>query len=181
MSQSKYTRRFVCILSVVLCVYSCEQGNEMYYQCITDRDSDEGVKAYYVEIDNKTIKNEEYYNILTNPNDALSEEYALLTNQGKLRFFYDFNDNWVIENNITYIIWSIYDDFLIKPKESYYNIKYTGLEIPIKRQYLSTRPPPDYQFSSNIFDRLEKSEKYERIKEFYKEYQKIIVIYEFVG
>jgi len=136
---------------------------------------------YHIEIGNEVVTIQEYYNIVTDPHNELHERYILLARGGRIKDYYYFDTNWVEENNISYIVWSIYDEFLIAPKEDYYNIIYAGIELPIKRPYISMRPPPDYEFSSDIYIHLETSGKYKKVKEFHKEGQKIIVIYRFDG
>jgi hypothetical protein len=49
MRRSMYKNRFITLLLTAVCISACERGNS-YYQCITDRNSDEGVKAYVVEV-----------------------------------------------------------------------------------------------------------------------------------
>ncbi len=50
--------RLLQLLVIAICLSACGQGDEAYFQCITDSDSNLGVKAYVVEIDApETLKN----------------------------------------------------------------------------------------------------------------------------
>ncbi len=133
----------------------------------------------YVDIDNKTITYEEYFDIITNPSNPNYNKYVSLTREGKIKTYVYFDEKWLRDNNVSYVIWSLYDDFSLNPREEYYNIKYAGIELPIKRPYNTIRPPPDFVFSSEIYKYLESSNNFEVIKKFYKNGQKIIIIYKY--
>ena len=137
--------------------------------------------TYHVDVENRTILVGDFNRIVTNPSHELYEKYVAFARNEKTKDYYYFEDNWVEENNITYVVWSIYDDFLLNPKEEYYNIRYAGIEIPAKGAYHSIFPPPDYELSSDLFQYLETSGNYKKIKEFHKEDYIIIVLYRFVG
>lgn len=136
---------------------------------------------YYVDVVNVTTSIDKFNSIVTNSNHELYEKYVALARMEDPKYYYYFYDGWVEENNITYIVWSIYDEFLLEPEESYYNIRYAGVELPVKRIYNSLRPPSGYGFSSNVYNHLETDNKYEKVKEFHKEGNKIIIIYKYNG
>lgn len=91
----------------------------------------------------------------------------------------NFDDNWIENNNINFVILSIYREFKRAPVTVYTHPKYGPFDITfVSGTYLCFKPPPDYQFQSALYKRLENSSKYEKVKEIYRDEQVIFVVYE---
>jgi len=136
---------------------------------------------HYAEINHAEMDYDEYYNIIlrdkSHPLNSLYSEYTI---KGNIKEYYKFNDSWVKNNNVSYVILSIYDEFRILPVEKYYNIFYGGIELPIKRPYLSVRPPEDYQFDSEFYKHIDSSGMYEKVNEIKKGNQTVFIIYKVI-
>ena len=92
---------------------------------------------------------------------------------------YTFNitDAWIRENNIEYIVLSVYGDRVRTKSDCYVHPKYLMIEIPFVDVYDPSKlPQSDYQFKSNLYNMCEKN--YEKVDEIYKNDQKVFVIYE---
>ena len=135
---------------------------------------------HYVEINYTEVDYDEYFNIVINKSHPLNSFYFESSRSGNIREYYKFNDTWIKNNNISYVILSIYDEFRISPVEKYYNIFYGGIELPIKRPYLCFRPPEDYKFNSEFYSHIESSNMYEKVKEIKKGNQTVFIIYKVI-
>ena len=89
-----------------------------------------------------------------------------------------FDDKWIENNNINYVILSIFREFKRSPVTVYNHPKYGPFDITfVNETYCYHKPPPDYQFQSELYKRLENSSKYEKVKEIYRDEQVIFVVY----
>jgi len=88
------------------------------------------------------------------------------------------SDSWLKNNNISYVILSIYGEFRRNPIDRYYYPKIFGYEIKlIGQKYSVIRPPPDLKFSSETYKLMERE--YKKIKEIHNySNQTVFIIYE---
>ncbi|MCJ7817067.1 MAG: glycosyltransferase family 39 protein [Candidatus Aenigmarchaeota archaeon] len=135
---------------------------------------------HLVKVKDTEITFDEWYNVVVNKSHSLNAYYIESTKNGTVSDRFYFDDDWVNENNVSYVVLSIYDEFLEHPVEKYYNIFYSGIEIPIKRNYLWMRPPPDYKFNSELYHHIETSNMYRKTKEINKGNQTVFIIYEVI-
>jgi hypothetical protein len=100
------------------------------------------------------------------------------TDKNIIRLAGNCDDNWVANNNISYVILSIFREFKRVPVTVYTHPKYGPFDIKFGNgTYLYFKPPPDYQFQSELYKRLENRSKYEKVKEIYRDEQVIFVVY----
>ena len=93
-------------------------------------------------------------------------------------YAYTFNitDAWIRENNIDYIILSVYGDRVRMKSNCYVHPKFLMIEIPFVDVYDPSKLPQlRYQFQSELFKLCEN--RYEKIDEIYREEQKVFNIY----
>ena len=91
---------------------------------------------------------------------------------------YTFNitDEWIQENNIDYIILSVYGDRVRTKSNCYVHPKYLMIEVPFVEVYYPGKlPQSNYQFQSELYNMCEKN--YEKVDEIHKDGQKVFVIY----
>lgn len=95
---------------------------------------------------------------------------------------YTFNitDAWIRENNIEYVILSVYGDRVRTRSDCYVHPKFLMIEIPFVDVYDPSKlPQSNYQFQSELYNLCEN--RYEKIGEIYKGEQKVFVIYKVAG
>lgn len=135
---------------------------------------------HYAVINNTEMDYDEYFNIVINKSQPLNSLYSEYTIKGNIKEYYRFDDSWARDNNVSYVILSLYDEFRISPVEKYYNIFYGGIEMPIMRPYLSVRPPENYQFNSEFYKHIDSSGMYEKVNEIKKRNQTVFIIYKVI-
>ncbi|MBU0898239.1 MAG: glycosyltransferase family 39 protein [Nanoarchaeota archaeon] len=86
-------------------------------------------------------------------------------------------EEWILNNDVDYVIISIYGEYDRHPVHYYYNPELFGIKLPIQIEYRSNRIPPDTEFQSSIFTQLENSDLFENVYENYQNGQKIFIIY----
>jgi hypothetical protein len=133
----------------------------------------------YVIIDKEKVETSKfYYDILVNKSHPKYSQCYEAMIQGKIIEVRDFDDKWIEDNNINYVILSIYGEFQRAPVTAYYHPKFGPFEITfINLPHSRSMPPPDYQFHSELYKRLGNSSKYKKVKEMYKGEQAIFVVY----
>ena len=91
---------------------------------------------------------------------------------------YTFNitDAWIKENNIDYIVLSVYGDRVRTKSNCYVHPKFLMIEIPFVDVYDPSKlPQSNYVLQSELYNLCEK--RYEKIGEIYKGEQKVFIIY----
>ena len=89
---------------------------------------------------------------------------------------FNITDEWIRENNIDYIILSVYGDRVRMKSNCYVHPKYLMIEIPFVEIYDPGKlPQSNYQFQSELYNLCEN--RYEKVEEIYKGEQKVFVIY----
>ena len=95
-------------------------------------------------------------------------------------FFSNFSEGSAERYGVRYIIISIYAEWNREPDNTaYFHPTMGPFEVTfVRRPYSNGRVPPDYTFRSGLFDRLENSPRYEKIREIFSpEGQKIFILY----
>jgi hypothetical protein len=135
-------------------------------------------KIYY-EVDGERIPREEVQSGFKNASHPRHEEFRRIYNNPEYKRYPYLEDEWVRENGVDYIVLSIYEEWEREPTGDHFHPKLGPFEIKfVKRPYSNGRVPPDYDFRSELYYRLEDSEKYEKIGEVYRGSQRIFIIYE---
>lgn len=91
-------------------------------------------------------------------------------------YYFAFDNKWIENNNVNYVILSIYSESKRAPVTTYYHPKFGPFKISFINITCSG-PLPGYQFHSDIYKRLENSSEYEKVKEIYRGEQVIFVVY----
>ena len=128
---------------------------------------------YYWEVDGEMIDVEKFWSIVTNKSAPNSSRYAELYKSGKIKpyFNYHFDDEWIEDNHVDYVILSIYAEGH-SSEIKYHYPKYAWIEVPfIKIPTYNS----NLKFQSKLYEICE--EKYEKVDEIYKENQLIFNIY----
>ena len=125
----------------------------------------------YYEFNDEIVEIEYFWSIATNKSDPNSARYAELYKSGKIKpFFYYFDDEWIEDNHVNYVILSIYEEGH-SSEMRYHHPKYAGIEIPFIEIPIYTTD----SFQSKLYEVCE--EKYERVDEVYKEEDLVFIIY----
>ena len=127
---------------------------------------------YYYEFNDEMIDVEKFWSIAANKSNPNSSIYAELYKSGQIKpyFHYYFDDEWIEDNHVDYVILSIYAEGR-SSEMRYHHPKYAGIEVPfIKTQIYSCD-----SFQSKLYKMCE--EKYERVDEVYKEKDLAFIIY----
>lgn len=129
-----------------------------------------GIPIYY-EVNDEILAFENFWSIVTNKSDPNSSKYAGLRKSGQIKpYFYYFDDEWIKDNHVDYVILSIYDEGR-SSEMIYKHPKYALIEIPFIK--ISTYNITSFQ--SKLYKICE--ENYERVDEVYKGDQLIFIIY----
>jgi hypothetical protein len=126
----------------------------------------------YFEVNDKMIERKKLWSIVTNKSDPNSSRYAELFKSGQIKFFYHyyFDDEWIEDNHVDYVILSIYSEGR-STEMKYHHPKYAWVEVPFVKT-------PIYiinSFQSELYEICE--EKYKGVDEVYKNDQLIFIIY----
>ena len=125
----------------------------------------------YYEFNDEIVEIEYFWNIVTNKSASNSSIYAELYKSGKIKpFFYYFDDEWIEDNHVDYVILSIYEESR-SSEMMYHHPKYAWIEIP----FIKTQIYTSDSFQSKLYELCE--EKYEKIDEVYRENRLIFIIY----
>ena len=125
----------------------------------------------YYEFNDEIMEIEYFWSIVANKSNPNSSKYAELYKSGKIEpYFYYFDDEWIKDNHVDYVILSIYDEGHSSEKR-YHHPKYAWIEIPFIKIPIYTSD----LFQSKLYKICE--EKYERVDEVYKEKRLIFIIY----
>ena len=127
---------------------------------------------YYYKFNDKMVEVEKFWSIATNKSHPNSSRYAELRKSGQLKpyFHYYFDDEWIEDNHVDYIILSIYAEGR-SSEMRYHHPKYAGIEVP----FIKTPIYSGDSFQSKLYKVCE--EKYERVDEVYKEKDLTFIIY----
>ena len=126
---------------------------------------------YYYKFNDERIGVEKFWSIATNRSDPNSLRYAELYKSGKIKpYFYYFDDEWIEDNHVDYVILSIYDEGC-SSEMRYHHPKYAWIEVP----FIETPIYTSDSFQSRLYKVCE--ENYERVDEIYKENRLIFIIY----
>jgi len=134
----------------------------------------------YVEFDGEKIELWEFIDIVVNFSHPDNSEYLSIWRSRNCNISDSFDHEWFVKNNVDCVVLSIYEDYEKSGITEYYHPKFGPFEIPfINRPYCNGRVPPDYQFGSDLYQKLETSNKYTRTKDVRnREGQVIFIIYE---
>ena len=125
----------------------------------------------YYEFNDEIVEIEYFWSIVTNKSDPNSSRYAELYKSEKITpFFYYFDDKWIEDNHVGYVILSIYEE-CHSSEMRYHHPKYAGIEVT----FINTPIYTSDLFQSKLYKVCE--EKYERVDEVYKENRLIFIIY----
>ena len=127
----------------------------------------------YYEFNDEVVEIEYFWSIATatNKSDPNSSRYAELYKSGKIKpYFYYFDDEWIKDNHVDYVILSIYEEGR-SSEMRYHHPKYAWVEVP----FIETPIYNSDLFQSRLYKLCE--EKYERVDEVYKENRLIFIIY----
>jgi len=131
------------------------------------------IPRYYV-FNNGMIEIEYFWSIATNKSNPNSSRYAELYKSGKIKpYFYYFDDKWIEDNHVDYVILSIYAEGH-SSEMRYRHPKYAGTEIPFIKIPIAIYPS-NSKFRSQLYKICE--EKYERADEIYKDNDLAFIIY----
>ena len=126
---------------------------------------------YYYEFNGEIVERGKFWSIVTNKSDSNSSRYAKLYKFGKLKhYFYYFDDEWLEDNHVDYVILSIYAESR-SSIQRFHHPKYAGIEIP----FIKTPIYTSNSFQSKLYKLCEGN--YERVDEIYKDKQKVFIIY----
>jgi hypothetical protein len=95
-------------------------------------------------------------------------------------FYGNFSKEILKENNIKYVVLSLYDEWNRRPNTSASFHPYFGpIEISfVSRPYSNGRIPPDYSFGSALYRELESDPSYVKINEIKRGEQAVFIVYE---
>jgi hypothetical protein len=125
----------------------------------------------YYEFNDEIVEIEYFWSIVTNKSNPNSSRYAELYKSGIISFeHYYFDDEWIEENHVGYVILSIYDE-CHSSEMRYHHSKYAWIEVPFIETLIYTCD----SFQSKLYKLCE--EKYEKVDEIYKENRLIFIIY----
>jgi hypothetical protein len=125
----------------------------------------------YYEFNDEIVEIEYFWSIATNKSDPNSSRYAELYKSGKIKpYFYYFDNKWIKDNHVDYVILSIYEEGY-SSEMRYHHPKYAWIEVPFIETLIYTCD----SFQSKLYKVCE--EKYEKIDEVYKEKDLIFIIY----
>ena len=125
----------------------------------------------YYEFNGEMIDVEKFWSIVTNKSNHKSSRYAELSKSGQIKpYFYYFDDKWIEDNHVDYVILSIYAESR-PPIQRYHHPKYAWIEIPFVKTPIYT----SNSFQSKLYKICE--ENYERVDEVYKEKDLTFIIY----
>ena len=127
---------------------------------------------YYWEVDGGMIDVEKFWSIATNKSAPNSSRYADLYKSGQIRpiFHHYFDDEWIEDNHVDYVILSIYAEDR-SSEMRYHHPKYAWIEMPFVKTPIYTID----SFQSKSYEMCEK--RYKRVDEVYKEDRLIFIIY----
>ena len=113
-----------------------------------------------------------FWSIATNKSHPNSSRYAKLFKSGQIKSFvhYYFDDEWIEDNHVDYVILSLYAEGR-SSEMRYHHPKYAWVEVP----FVKTPVYPIESFQSKLYEICE--EKYKRVDEVYKEERLIFIIY----
>ena len=125
----------------------------------------------YYEFNGEIVEIDYFWSIVTNKSDPNSSKYGELYKSEKIKpYFYYFDDEWIEDNHVDYVILSIYDEGH-SSEMRYHHPKYAWIEVPFIKTPIYTSD----LFQSKLYKICE--EKYERVDEVYKENRLIFIIY----
>ena len=127
---------------------------------------------HYYEFNNEMVEVGKFRSITTNKSHPNSSIYAELYKSGQIKthFHYYFDDEWIEDNHVDYVILSLYAEGR-SSEMRYHHPKYAWVEVPFVKT-------PIYiinSFQSKLYEICE--EKYKRVDEVYKDNQLIFIIY----
>lgn len=130
---------------------------------------------YYWEVEGEMIDVEKFWSIATNKSDPNSSRYAELLKLKKINpiFYFYFDDEWIEDNHVDYIILSIYGESR-SSEMRYRHPKYAGIEMPFIKIPIAIYPS-NSKFQSKLYKLCE--ENYERVDEVYKEKDLAFIVY----
>ncbi|MCD6329446.1 MAG: hypothetical protein J7M10_03690, partial [Candidatus Cloacimonetes bacterium] len=160
--------------SVIVSDYAAE-----YIESVTSRKV--FAMPLYMDIGIDAVERSELIEIILDRDHPKHEMYTKKMKENKIVQYKNFDEDWLNENKIDYIILSIYGEWERKPnKTAFFNPIISGFKITqIKRPYSNGRVPPDYDFSSTLYTRIESDKNFKKIDELYKDKQRIFIIYEY--
>jgi 4-amino-4-deoxy-L-arabinose transferase-like glycosyltransferase len=125
----------------------------------------------YYEFNGEMIDVDKFWSIVTNKSNPKSSRYAELSKSGQIKsYFYYFDDEWIEDNHVDYVILSIYEEGR-SSEMRYHHPKYAWIEVPFIKTSIYTSD----LFQSKLYKICE--EKYERVDEVYKEKDLTFIIY----
>lgn len=140
------------------------------------------VPAYYVVGSHSAVTSDEYFDILSNVSHPLYKEFADSRKSGNFETIREFDDDFIRDGGVDYVILSIYTEWgRVPDNDAYFHPAFGPIEITIiKRPYSNGRVPPDYRFSSELFQRMENSTAYRLKEKIYRGDQEVFLIYEVI-
>ena len=125
----------------------------------------------YYEFNGEMINVGGFWRIVTNKSHPNSSRYAELSKSGQIKpYFFYFDDEWIEDNHVDYVILSIYAESH-PPIQRYHHPKYAWIEIPFVKTPIYT----SNSFQSKLYKMCE--ENYGRVDEVYKEKDLTFIIY----
>lgn len=126
----------------------------------------------YYKFNDEIVEVGNFWSIATNKSNPNSSRYAELYESGQIKpAFYYFDDKWIENNHVDYVILSIYGEGRRLSLTRYYNPKFVGIDVPFVK--ISTCISNSFQ--SKLYKICEK--KYKKIDEIYKNNKLIFIIY----
>ena len=126
----------------------------------------------YYEFNGEMLEVEKIWSVATNKSDPNSSIYAKLYKSGQINpyFNYYFDDEWIEDNHVDYVILSIYAEGR-SSEMRHHHPKYAWIEVP----FINTPIYTSDSFQSKLYKVCE--EKYERVDEVYKYEDLVFIIY----
>ena len=125
----------------------------------------------HYEFNGEIVEIEYFWSIATNRSAQNSSRYAELFKSGQIKpYFHYFDDEWIEDNHVDYVILSIYEEGS-SSEMKYHHPRYAWIEVPFIKTLIYTRD----SFRSKLYEMCEK--KYKRDDEIYKNGQLLFIIY----
>ena len=126
----------------------------------------------YYEFNDEVVEVKKFWGIVANKSDPKSMGYAELYKSGKIKpYFHYFDDEWVENNHVDYVILSIYKEGRSSEIVRYHHPKYAWIEIPFIKTPIYTSD----LFQSKLYEMCET--KYKRVDEIYKHKDLVFIVY----
>jgi hypothetical protein len=126
----------------------------------------------YYEFNDEMVEVGKFWSVATNKSHPNSSIYAELHKSGQIKtyFHYYFDNKWIEDNHVDYVILSIYEEGR-SSEMRFHHPKYAWIDVPFIKTSIYTCD----SFQSRLYKICE--EKYKRVDEIYKEKDLAFIIY----